>query len=55
MKVSSLEYKLAEILGMTDILETCEPRTLIEEEQHANEQLIEQLKDFRVNTPNKEE
>lgn len=46
-KISSLEYKLAQILGMDDVVESCEPRTLLEEDQAANESLREQLATFK--------
>lgn len=49
-KISSLEYKLAQILDIKETLETCEPRTLQEENQAANAQLEEQLATFKNET-----
>lgn len=46
-KISSLEYKLASILGMTEVIETSEPRTILEEEQASNAQIEKQLSTFK--------
>lgn len=47
-KISSLEYKLAEILNIKETLETCEPRTLAEENQAANERVSHQLSTLKT-------
>ena len=51
-KISPLEYKLFEAIGRPDLIENCEPRTALEEEQAANERLRSQLKRFRNATTN---
>ena len=46
-KISSLEYKLAQILNIQETLESCEPRSRLEEEQASNDSLREQLSTFK--------
>lgn len=49
-KISSLDYKLRQILsdhGDKDLTEGFSPRSLVEENQAANERLREQLSSFK--------